>query len=160
LKTKRIILVASLIIALAVIVTATPFELNGTTKTTTTTTIIPAATATTKAPSSSNNKIFSLFSAKIEEVDLKKLGISGDVYSLPIMLVNKGDTVTVHFYNLEKDASKRHSFTIGAPYSIDKDLVGGQDEIATFTADNEGVFQYFDKYHPQTMTGQLVVLSK
>jgi plastocyanin len=155
LETKRIILVASLIIAIAVIVTATPFALNGITKTTS---IIPAAT--TKAASSSNNKIFGLFSAKIEGVDQKKLGISGDVYSLPIMLVNKGDTVSVHFYNLEKDASKRHSFTIGAPYSIDKDLVGGQDEIATFTADNEGIFQYFDKYHPQTMTGQLVVLSK
>ena len=158
-KTKRIIFVASLIIALAVIVTATSFELNDTTKTTTTA-IIPTATATTKAASSSNNKIFSLFTAKIEGIDLKKLGISGDVYSLPTMLVNKGDTVSVHFYNLEKDASKRHSFTIGAPYSIDKDLVGGQDEIATFTADNEGTFQYFDKYHPQTMTGQLVVLSK
>ena len=157
-KTKRIILVASLIIAIAVIVTATPFALNGITKTITTT-IIPAATAT-KASSSSNNRAFSLFSAEIEGVDQKKLGISGDVYSLPTMLVNKGDTVTVHFYNLEKDASERHSFTIGAPYSIDKDLEGGQDAIATFTADNEGIFQYFCKYQPQTMTGQLVVLSK
>jgi hypothetical protein len=157
LKTKRIILVASLIIAIEVIVTATPFAINSITKTTTS--IITTAAAS-KAPSSSNNKIFGLFSVKIEGVDQKKLGISGDVYSLPIMLVNKGDTVSVHFYNLEKDASKRHSFTIGAPYSIDKDLVGGQDEIATFTADNEGIFQYFDKYHPQTMTGQLVVLSK
>jgi plastocyanin len=159
LKTKRIIFVSSLIIVLAVIITTSSFELNTTTKTTTTT-IIPAATATTKAASPSNNKVFGLFTAKIEGVDQKKLGISGDVYSLPTMLVNKGDTVTVHFYNLEKDASKRHSFTIGAPYSIDKDLVGGQDEIATFTADNEGIFQYFDKYHPQTMTGQLVVLSE
>jgi plastocyanin len=156
LKTKRIILVASLIIAIAVIVTATPFVLNGVIKTTT---IITTAAAT-KAPSSSNNKIFYLFSATIEGVDQKKLGISADVYSLPTMLVNKGDAVTVHFYNLEKDASERHSFTIGAPYSIDKDLVGGQDAIATFTADNEGIFQYFDKYHPQTMTGQLQVLSK
>jgi plastocyanin len=156
LKTKRIILVASLIISIAVIVTATPFALNGIK---TTTTIIPAATAT-KASSSSNNRAFSLFSATIEGIDQKKLGISGDVYSLPTMLVNKGDTVTVHFYNLEKEASERHSFTIGAPYSIDKDLEGGQDAIATFTADNEGIFQYFDKYHPQTMTGQLQVVSK
>ena len=155
-KTKRIILVASLIIAIAVIVTATPFALNGITKTTT---IITTAAAT-KASSSSNNRAFSLFSVEIEGVDQKKLGISGDVYSLPTIVVNKGDTVTVHFYNLEKEASERHSFTIGGPYSIDKDLGGGQDAIATFTADNEGIFQYFCKYHPQTMTGQLVVISK
>jgi plastocyanin len=153
LKTKKIILVASLIIAIAVIVTATPFALNSTK-----TTIITTAAAT-KA-SSSNNKIFYLFSAEVEGIGQEKLGISGDVYSLPTMLVNKGDTVTVHFYNLEKDESERHSFTIGAPYSIDKDLGGGEDAIATFTADNEGIFQYFCKYHPQTMTGQLVVISK
>ena len=153
-KTKKIILVASLIITIAVIVMATPFALNSTK-----TTIITTAAATKTSPSS-NNRAFSLFSAEIEGVDQKKLGISGDVYSLPTIVVNKGDTVTVHFYNLEREASERHSFTIGAPYSIDKDLEGGQDAIATFTADNEGIFQYFCKYHPQTMTGQLVVLSK
>jgi plastocyanin len=29
---------------------------------------------------------------------------------------------------------------------------------ATFTADQEGIFQYYCMYHPQTMRGQLVVL--
>jgi plastocyanin len=150
LKINKIIFETSI----AVVVTVTSFALNGTR--TTPTTIIAATS--TKAASSSNNKIFYLFSAEIEEVDEEKLGISDDVYSLPIMIVNKGDTVTVHFHNLEKDARERYSFTIEASYNINKDLAAGQNAEATFTADNEGIFQYFDKYHPQTITGQLVVL--
>ena len=138
---------------IAVAVTVTSFALNGRR----TTTIIAATS--TKAASSSNNKIFYLFSAEIEEVDEEKLGISDDVYLLPTMVVNKGDnTVTVHWHNLEKDARERYSFTIEAPYNINKDLAGGQNAEATFTADHEDIFQYFDKYHPETMTGQLVVL--
>ena len=53
----------------------------------------------------------------------------------------------------------RHSFTIDAqPYSVDIDTAAGQIGNATFTADQEGIFQYHCKYHPLTMTGQLVVL--
>ena len=137
---------------IAVAVTVISFALNGRR----TTTIIAATS--TKAASSSNNKIFYLFSAEIEEVDEEKLGISDDVYSLPTMVVNKGDTVTVHFYNLEKDTRERYSFTIEAPYNINKDLAGGQNAEATFTADHEDIFQYFDKYHPETITRHLVVL--
>ena len=150
-KTNKIIF--ETLIAVAV-VTVASFAVNGRR----TTTIIAATT--TKAASSSNNKIFYLFSAEIEEVDEEKLGISDDVYSLPTMVVNNGDTVTAHFYNLERDARERYSFTIEAPYNINKDLAGGQNAEATFTADHEDIFQYFDKYHPQTMTGQLQVLSK
>jgi hypothetical protein len=149
LKTNKIIFET----LVAVAVTVTSFTLNGRRATTT----IIAATST-KAASSSNNKIFYLFSAEIEEVDEEKLGISDDVYSLPTMIVNKGGTVTVHFYNLEKEETERHSFTIEAPYNINKDLAGGQNAEATFTADHEDIFQYFDKYHPETITGQLVVL--
>jgi plastocyanin len=76
------------------------------------------------------------------------------------MVVNKGDTVTVHFYNIENEIGSRHSFTIGAPYNIDKDLARGENATATFTADQVGVFQYRCKYHPPEMTGQLVVLPK
>jgi hypothetical protein len=152
LKTNKIIFET----LIAVAVTVTSFALNG--RRTITRTIIAAPTST-KAASSSSNNIFYLFSAEIEEVDEEKLGISDDVYSLPTMVVNKGDTVTVHFfYNLEKDTRERYSFTIEAPYNINNDLAGGQNAEATFTADHEDIFQYFDKYHPQTITGQLVVL--
>jgi hypothetical protein len=53
----------------------------------------------------------------------------------------------------------RHSFTINAqPYSVDVDTAAGETGNATFTADQEGIFQYHCKYHPETMRGQLVVL--
>ena len=53
----------------------------------------------------------------------------------------------------------RHSFTIDEqPYSVDIDTAAGETGNATFTADQEGIFQYHCKYHPQTMAGQLVVL--
>jgi hypothetical protein len=53
----------------------------------------------------------------------------------------------------------RHSFTIDAqPYSVDIDTAAGETGNATFTADQEGIFQYHCKYHPETMRGQLVVL--
>ena len=73
------------------------------------------------------------------------------------MEVNKGDFVTVHFYNLEKQGGDRHSFTIGGPYNIDKDLGPGENGIITFKADHEGIFQCYCKYHEPAMTGQLVV---
>jgi plastocyanin len=51
------------------------------------------------------------------------------------------------------------SFTIGVPYKIDSDLAGNEHAVIKFKADHEGIFQYFCKYHPITMTGQLVVIS-
>jgi plastocyanin len=113
---------------------------------------------TSSASASSSNKTFYLFTAEIEGVNETKLGLSGDVFSLQTMVVNKGDNVTVHFYNLENESDERHSFTIGAPYNINKDLAGGENATITFTADREGVFQYHCIHHPPQMIGQLVVL--
>jgi nitrous oxide reductase len=107
---------------------------------------------------SSPNKNFYIFTTEVEGVNETKLGISGDIYSLQTMVVNKGDNVTVHFYNLEKDKDERHSFTIGAPYNINRDLAGGENATITFVADHEGVFQYHCLHHPPQMIGQLVVL--
>jgi nitrous oxide reductase len=107
---------------------------------------------------SSTNKNFYIFTTEVEGVNETKLGISGDIYSLQTMVVNKGDNVTVHFYNLEKDKDERHSFTIGAPYNINRDLAGGENATITFVADHEGVFQYHCLHHPPQMIGQLVVL--
>ncbi len=45
-----------------------------------------------------------------------------------------------------------------APYNIDVDLTGGESQVKTFTADQEGIFQYYSKYDLPQMTGQLVVL--
>jgi plastocyanin len=105
------------------------------------------------------NKTFYLFSSENEGVNETKLGIPDDTYNLHTMVVHKGDNVTVHFYNLEIDENERHSFTIGSPYKIDSDLAGNEHAVIKFKADHEGIFQYFCKYHPITMTGQLVVIS-
>ena len=120
---------------------------------TTTQSIMPAST----------NKTFYIFSVEVEGVNETAAGIAGDIYSLPVIEVNRGDSVTVHFYNTEEievgETPERHSFTIDAqPYSVDIDTAAGETGNATFTADQEGIFQYHCKYHPETMRGQLAVL--
>lgn len=102
-------------------------------------------------------KEFYLFSVEIPEVDEETLGIPGDAYSIATIVVDKGDNVTVHFYNVDPNTSERHSFTIGSPYNVDEDLAGGESGIISFIADQEGIFQYYCKYHLPVMTGQLVV---
>jgi len=117
------------------------------------------ATTTAAVPQPAN-KTFYVFTAEVPDLNETKLGIKADVFTLPIMEVNKGDSVTVHFYNLEPQGGDRHSFTIGAPYNIDKDLGPGENGIITFKADHEGIFQYYCKYHEPAMIGQLVVSLK
>lgn len=123
---------------------------NTTTPITTSQSIMPA----------SNNKTFYVFSAEVEGLDQATARIDGDIFTPPIIVVNRGDSVTVNFYNTEQETEERHSFTIDAqPYSVDIDIAGGESGNATFTADDqEGVFPYYCKYHLPTMVGQLVVL--
>jgi plastocyanin len=121
---------------------------NTTTATTTSQSIMPA----------SSNKTFYVFTREIEGLNETAAGIAGDIYSLPVIEVNRGDSVTVRFYNTE-ESGERHSFTIDAqPYSVDIDIAGDKSGNATFTADQQGIFPYYCKYHLPTMAGQLVVL--
>jgi FtsP/CotA-like multicopper oxidase with cupredoxin domain len=125
---------------------------NNTTATTTTQSIMPA----------SSNKTFYVFSAEVEGVNETAAGVAGDIYTLPVIVVNRGDSVTVHFYNTEpteEETVERHSFTIDAqPYSVNIDIAPSESGNATFTADQEGIFPIYCIYHLPTMTGQLVVL--
>jgi plastocyanin len=125
---------------------------DNTTTTTTTQSIMPA----------SSNKTFYVFSAEVAEgFNETAAGVAGDIYSLPVIVVNRGDDVTVHFYNTEEteETVERHSFTIDAqPYSENIDTAPGESGNATFTADEEGIFPYYCIYHLPTMNGQLVVL--
>jgi hypothetical protein len=73
-------------------------------------------------------------------------------------VVNKGDHVTVHFYNLETEKDERHSFTIGPPYNINQDLAGGENSTFSFVADQTGIFEYYCTHHQPQMRGQLVGL--
>jgi plastocyanin len=123
-------------------------------------TTIPITTPQSIMPTSTN-KTFYIFSAEVAGLDGATARIPGDIFTPPIIVVNRGDSVTVNFYNTEVETEKRHSFTIDAqPYSVDIDIAGGESGNATFTVatDQEGIFPYYCKYHLPTMVGQLVVL--
>ncbi|WP_162478103.1 cupredoxin domain-containing protein [Nitrososphaera sp. AFS] len=108
---------------------------------------------------SSTNKTFYVFTSSHEDLNQTKLGIPPDSFSPSVIAVNKGDTVNVIFYNLETPPNgDRHSFTIGEPYNIDKDLGPGQHGVITFKATEDGTYQFFCKYHQPTMRGELIVL--
>jgi plastocyanin len=119
-----------------------------------------ATTPLGKIPSMSTpgEKTFYIFTSEIENVAEEKLKIAGDYYSLPTIVANKGDKVTVKFYNVDDVKTERHSFTIGDPYKVDIDLGFAQNGNATFTADQTGVFTFYCRYHLPVMTGQLLVL--
>ncbi len=108
---------------------------------------------------STGNKTFYEINQELQNFNETKMGFPADVFSRPVLVVNKGDNVTIHFFNIETGATAdRHSFTLGAPYNIDMDIAEGQNATATFTANQEGVFIFYCKYHLPNMTGELVVL--
>jgi nitrous oxide reductase len=119
-----------------------------------------ATAPTGKIPSMSTpgEKTFYIFTSEVENVDENKLKVAGDSYSVHTLIANKGDKVTVKFYNVDDVKTERHSFTIGDPYKVDIDLGFGQNGNATFTADQTGLFTYYCRYHLPVMTGQLLVL--
>jgi plastocyanin len=113
------------------------------------------ATTTQSIMPASSNKTFYMFS---EEVEVTNAVVAGDIFTLPVIVANQGDSITVHLFNIEEE-EENHSFTMDAqPYSVDIDVAAGESGNATFTADQEGIFPYYCKYHLPTMTGQLVVL--
>jgi len=127
-----------------------------------------STTNQTMAPASSN-KTFYLFNTELEGLDEATAGIDHYIYSLPVIVANRGDSVTANFFNIaeteeetEEEGTEeegRHAFIIDTPpYSVNIDTAPGESGNATFTADQEGIFQYYCKYHPTTMRGQLVVL--
>ena len=108
--------------------------------------------------STPGEKTFYVFTAEVENVNEDKLKIAGDSFNVNTLVANKGDKVTVKFYNVDEVQTERHSFTIGDPYKVDIDVGFAENGTATFTADQTGVFTYYCKYHLPVMTGQLVVL--
>ena len=107
----------------------------------------------------STNRTFYIFTSAQGDINQTQLQIPPDSFSPSEIAVNKGDTVNVIFYNLEKPPNgDRHSFTIGVPYNIDKDLAPGQHSVITFKAAQDGAYQFYCKYHQPTMRGELIVL--
>jgi plastocyanin len=108
--------------------------------------------------STPGEKTFYVFTGEVEGVDEEKLKIAGDSFDVKTLVANKGDNVTVKFYNVDEVQTERHSFTVGDPYKVDIDVGFAENGNATFTADQSGVFTFYCKYHLPVMTGQLVVL--
>ena len=79
-----------------------------------------------------------------------------DSVGVKSMVTNKGNNVTIHYYNPIEQGT--HNFVLMNPYNITKDLPGGQHAKISFTADKEGIFQCECTYHMPTMTEQLLVL--
>ena len=117
-----------------------------------------SSSATIPSLSTPAEKNFYVFTTEIEGVDEDKLKVEGDAFSVKTIVANKGDKVTVHFYNVDPVKEERHSFTVGDPYKVNIDVGFAESGNTTFTADNTGVFPFYCAYHQPVMTGQLVVL--
>ena len=99
-----------------------------------------------------------MFTTELPEVREGTLGITGDVYSLPSLIVNTGDNVTIHFFNTDVDTVDKHTFTIDSPYNINEEVMNGQQITISFIANQTGIFKYSCPNFPKTMNGELVVL--
>jgi plastocyanin len=62
-------------------------------------------------------------------------------------------TVDLTFVN-EDDTE--HSFTID-DMDVDVEAEGGEEATTTFTPEETGTFEFYCRYHPDTMTGELTV---
>ncbi len=99
---------------------------------------------------------FQLFTTSLD-FNETQVGIPHDTFTPDHLIVNKGDTVVIHFHNLE-DTDEHHTFTMQAPYAMDYDVAPGAEANITFVADHAGVFPYTCGFHQPTMTGYLVVI--
>lgn len=102
---------------------------------------------------------FWLFDSDIPTLNETETGMPHDIYSMSTISVYKGDTVVIHFFNLEQPGGDNHSFTIfDKPFNLNVVLTPGQNKTITFDANTTGVFTYYCTFHQPTMRGQLVVL--
>jgi hypothetical protein len=82
-------------------------------------------------------KTFNMFTTELPEVREGTLGITGDIYSLPMLVVNAGDNVTIHFFNTDVDTVDKHTFTIDSPYNINEEVMNGQQVAISFIANQQ-----------------------
>ena len=85
-------------------------------------------------------------------------------YSANYIIVNKGDTLVIHFYN---PTDEHHSFTMNAPYANNYTLAEGptdqnpnnpiHDVTITINASQAGSFEFFCIFHQPQMRGWLLV---
>ena len=84
--------------------------------------------------------------------------IPHDYFAPDRITVNRGDRISIIYYNTE-DTPENHTFTMTyGSYSFNSILQYQQVRSFNFTADTPGVFTYICTLHQPTMTGSLVVL--
>lgn len=84
------------------------------------------------------------------------VGIPHDAFVPDLIVVNRGATLRIHFYNTE-DKPEAHTFTMAAPYAVDHVLDMLENVTFTISATTAGVFAYRCTIHQPSMTGYLVV---
>jgi plastocyanin len=102
-------------------------------------------------------KEFYLFDSEIPGFNETEMGMPHDIYSMPVMAVFKGDTVVIHFFNIEEPGGDDHSFTIYKPYNIDVIVHPRENKTITFVANTTGTFSYIYTFHQPTMRDHLIV---
>jgi plastocyanin len=113
-----------------------------------------------------HTKVFNIYNTNVlgfnETKGIHEAGLESDQFSLQTIIVNQGDRVVVHFYNMEAPTGDRHSFTMHSgrypTYNVDIDVAPGQNGTATFVANQPGIYLYACKYHAPSMVGQLIIL--
>ena len=87
-------------------------------------------------------------------------GLTSDyVFSSTHIVINRGDTLTIHFYN---PTDQTHSFTMESPYSNDVVVQPASNttistQTIVLTAGAVGIFTFHCKFHPPQMMGVIVV---
>jgi len=109
------------------------------------------------------DRTFYLFTTTLDFNDTKASElfhstIFHDYFAPDRITVNKGDRVTIRYYNTE-DNPENHTFTMSySSYNFNELLQFQQVRDFNFTANVAGVYAYRCTIHQPTMTGYLVVL--
>jgi len=116
----------------------------------------PPTVAEVGAPEAKQNEYY-IFTQELNANE-SKVGEPIAVFTLTNIIVHKGDTVTIHFYNTADEPEDRHTFTMQSPYKMNYDLAGGQSKTFSFKANMIGGFTYYCNYDLPSMIGHLEVL--
>ena len=103
------------------------------------------------------NRVFWVFTVVLPFDDSGAGMPPHDYFAPDRITVYRGDNVTIHFFNTEAEPED-HTFTMDAPYSMNRILAYNTTTTFSFTASTAGIFAYRCVYHLPTMTGSLVVL--
>lgn len=113
-----------------------------------------------RSPPAPQTRDFYLFAVDQGFPAQNATGLKADYgFSANTIIVNKGDTLTIHFYNPTDQA---HSFTMGDPYPIDV-VVPAMTSTkvssvnVTIVANQAGIFHFNCKFHQPSMAGDLIV---